>query len=508
MKKLIESFMSVMAVATLIILVSCERGSFNVGGMNTFVDSSNDSTLDVSSATAETDGIVSAASPEDSTDESVISSSVSVDISVVDSTEESIEETSLFKDPEGSNVSCWLQVTYIENTSDEVLQKIAMNCDEFIVHIGLQYQQPEILRELKKLNPQIKLLAYFNPMEMFYQGGSYGQQPDRTLWAGIDDSNGVWWLMGSQNGQYKNIENWPGMWMLNMSSVCPVSGGRKYSQYFADMMVDIVDWELWDGVFLDNIRYDISWIIIQKYQGIDCLDYNNDGNCGKEMVSVDPNDPYNNQVDEWLREGTEQMLERITFNLWSMEIVGKIIIGNSGHSYYYDQGLLDGVCYEAALTYYPDTALESYQSITRGEGWNMVGSQIDMANLKTNKDEQRKLRFNTSFARLGNAYYAIDDLLVDHGQLYFDDVLKYKFGRLLDAFRYDSKTGLYSAEYELAEVFWNNTEKAAAVVFDQIHYLIYTAQMPDVYSGGEIMKITIPPQDGRIVFKESPEKRD
>lgn len=112
------------------------------------------------------------------------------------------------------------------------------------------------LLTLKKINPKIKIICYTNPMEFFSPMKSGRSIQERWLKESL--SHPGWEL---KTGDGKNAIFWPGMKMMNMSSLCPLSQGKSYSQWLAEKLLSevLID-PIWDGAFFDNGGGNISWL--------------------------------------------------------------------------------------------------------------------------------------------------------------------------------------------------------------------------------------------------------
>ncbi|MDD5031630.1 MAG: putative glycoside hydrolase [Patescibacteria group bacterium] len=125
---------------------------------------------------------------------------------------------------------------------------------------------PDNLRAIKKRNPEVKLLAYSNPMELFYP-----MVANRTLQKEVlekVEAAGKWWLLQPDG---EPVIFWPGMRMLNLSAVCPEVNGARYNRWIARFLLEKVLFNsVWDGYFMDNSGGDVSWIgTYGRNKGID-----------------------------------------------------------------------------------------------------------------------------------------------------------------------------------------------------------------------------------------------
>lgn len=190
---------------------------------------------------------------------------------------------------------------------------------------------------LKKINPRIKLICYSNPMEFFSPMKS--DRPIQDSWLKESLKHRGWEL---KTGEGKNATYWPGMKMMNMSSLCPLSQGKKYSEWLAQkLLAEVLNDPIWDGYFIDNGGGNISW----THENSSQIDIDGDG------ISDDPE-----KIDKAWYEGLHSFLTLIR------EAKGSnfILIANKGSVEMMD--LLDGRMFES----WPN----DYLGDKRNGGWD------------------------------------------------------------------------------------------------------------------------------------------
>lgn len=155
--------------------------------------------------------------------------------------------------------------------------------DIVIVDLENKFNNRNTLLYLKRLNPNVKILAYSNPMEI------YAKLHNTKPWQNqvinyITKMRTSWMLMtvGSLNGVvYGNYARYyPGMLMLNMSEVCPEIEGQKYYEWMADKLIrEVLSDPIFNGYFEDNGTWNVSWMYLDHLEKID-IDY--DGRAEKD----------------------------------------------------------------------------------------------------------------------------------------------------------------------------------------------------------------------------------
>jgi len=135
------------------------------------------------------------------------------------------------------------------------------------------------LLELKRMNPNLKLLAYSNPMEIWTI--KYPTRPWQNKIIDEIVNNRPEWLLrtvvrDNKKGWYQNYATfWPGMVMINMSITCPKVSGEIYVEWMAKKISqEILSDPIWDGYFQDNGTINIAWLYRDEKEK---LDINGDG---------------------------------------------------------------------------------------------------------------------------------------------------------------------------------------------------------------------------------------
>ena len=140
------------------------------------------------------------------------------------------------------------------------------------------------LLQLKRLNPDLKLLAYSNPMEIWTT--TYQNRPWQNKVINEIANNRPQWLLKAfvekkvkrQDQEYTAFEynyavSWDNMVMVNLSSSCPRIKGETYNEWMAKKISqEILPDPIWDGYFQDNGAINISWIYSETGQKIDIND--------------------------------------------------------------------------------------------------------------------------------------------------------------------------------------------------------------------------------------------
>ncbi|MDD2584277.1 MAG: putative glycoside hydrolase [Bacteroidales bacterium] len=124
------------------------------------------------------------------------------------------------------------------------------------------------LRLIKRLNPEIKLICYSNPMEFFVPMIPGRSIQKRWYQEALDYPR--WTLKRDDGGE---AIFWIDMTMMNLSSLCPSYNEINYPKWMADKLLnEVLDDPIWDGYFLDNGGGNISWLYSSSYSQLDIDD--------------------------------------------------------------------------------------------------------------------------------------------------------------------------------------------------------------------------------------------
>jgi hypothetical protein len=246
---------------------------------------------------------------------------------------------------------------------------------------------PNSLTFIKKLNKNIKLICYSNPMEIFSPMAQ--PRPLQSFIAKEIKEKYPQWLLKNNLGE--NVVYYPGMIMLNLSSNCPRINGKNCVEYLVEKQLNILKNEIWDGYFMDNGGANISWVNKQ-------IDSDNNGI--KDMPLA---------LDSAWSKGIFQYLSLIKKGLQK----DKILLANKGSLSFVE--LVDGKMFEK----FPNNYLGS----KRDYGWHKcMANALETGAYTIYLVEPRNLMFGLASALLtDNVYLAIgQDNPKIHSELQID----------------------------------------------------------------------------------------
>ncbi len=267
----------------------------------------------------------------------------------------------------------------------------------------LQHLCPEVLEEIKQLNPDIRLLAYMTSQEIAL---NFNAPNEAQLRSGILQGIPEGWWLNTDLGDY--VTFWTGTRMLNVTPNCPEIGGYRWNSFFSEFISDnVLINDIWDGMCLDNCWSNVSWL--EEYDDIHddffegSLDTDNDG-YADDFGFLDSN---------W-KSGMENMLQ-----IFRENYPDKIFIGNAGYDY---EEFLNGVLFEGYLEIGGNWGVmmnlySNFQDNAIQPSYNIINAWDESGN-STN---YQKMRFGLTTTLLYDGFYLFDKGPLDHSQLWWYD---------------------------------------------------------------------------------------
>jgi hypothetical protein len=195
--------------------------------------------------------------------------------------------------------------------------------DLLIVDVENMFNNYNYLVQIKKLNPNLKLICYTNPMEIWMI--KYNNRPwQNSVIDEITNHRSEWILRKGEKYDRSLVRFWPNMIMLNFSTACPREKWQRYYSWMARKLNhEVLSDTIWDGYFMDNCTSNISWVSPGK------IDINNNREADNDQ-----------RIDKSWEIGVKRFLRRIRRSNGQ----DFIIIGNKGDHYFLD--IVDGKKFE------------------------------------------------------------------------------------------------------------------------------------------------------------------
>ena len=371
--------------------------------------------------------------------------------------------------------------------SNKEAQELA-KWDLLILDMEVQENSPEALSEIRRLNPDIIILAYITSQEIIDDidaaAGYTGAFLRRELRANIHDN---WWLKEASG---KRIMNWPGTYMLNLSNVSKKNHlGERFNDYLPRFIAEkIYSRGLFDGVFYDNTWGDVTWV---------------NGNID---IDGDKKHDESSEVDILWSEGFINLLQN-TKKLTNEEF---IIVGN-GRVFWGYQSLINGMMLES----FPSTwenggswqgSMETYLKLPNQN----KNPQLNIINVnKKNQFDFKSFRFGLVSTLLGDGFYSYDYDVTNHTQAWWYDEYNTNLGpaqsmayNLLDNNSNKLAPGLWRRDFKFGSVLLNSTNSNQIKVFQNENFeKIKGTQDKIINNGDKVNYIKLAPQDGIVLLK-------
>ncbi len=362
--------------------------------------------------------------------------------------------------------------------------------DVLIIDIESGLYSHDRLVQIKKLNPDIKILAYFSFVDIRPDAGDaldagtfrrqIGEWIDAHPTVVLRTSTGAkatWW------GDYD---------ILNITDRAPTVNGKRFNDLFPIWWQDrVLEDPVWDGMFFDNLWEGPSFVNSD-------LDLNNDG---QPDTGVDA---------AWKASMTDMLKD---MRARANKVRGKkfIITGNGGTAYYQH---INGI----ALEHFPDDtvygkwvdSMDQYQFIIQNA---LTPSYAILNTNAKNQDsgqtDYKKMRYGLMSALLGEGYYSYDrGDYTHHERWYYDEydvdlgaAVSQAYNLLNAAHPTTVAAGLWRRDFERASVFVNSTDQTKKLIFRTRYEHFSGSQDAKTNSGDNASVITLKPKDGIMLLR-------
>jgi hypothetical protein len=214
--------------------------------------------------------------------------------------------------------------------SHDAIEQLA-KWDVVVLDIENEYYSRDHIEALKRLNPDIKVLAYMSPVDIVPNAASLDVGTARE-YVGEALAVNPEWILHTSDGEEARF--WEDFDMMNITDRSVNGSGETFNTFFSHFIRDaVVKDDIWDGIFFDNLWESISFVS-------EDIDLDNDGNA--ESVE---------DMDKAWRAGVKKMLKRTRRYAKNFR-KGFIITGNGGAKYYEH---LNGIGLEG----YPDSVYDN-----------------------------------------------------------------------------------------------------------------------------------------------------
>ena len=354
--------------------------------------------------------------------------------------------------------------------------------DLLILDMKNQVNNPELIKRIRQLNPDVTILAYISSQEIRHDTAIHPEVTLRQkMFARLPES---WYLRDTDNFK---ISFWDQTWMINITDSAPLDKNERFNDYLPRFIdEEILSSGLWDGIFYDNLWDSVSWL--------------NNGN-----VDLD-GDGYREsagELDQAWQAGVLKILQA-TRNRVGYDY---ILMANSSSFQDY-QPYLNGRMFEDFPSLYEADGtwqgnIGSYQAI---RNYNVRPNIYIFNSTNAPQDNYSKMRYGLASALMfDDVYDSFDNSIYDHGQTWWYDEYNFSLGRALNlAYQLTgdkNSNNIWRRDFVNGMVLLNNSLSEQSFAIEAGYRKIYGAQDPVVNSGGELTEVTIGPRDALVLQK-------
>lgn len=355
--------------------------------------------------------------------------------------------------------------------------------DSLILYMSAHRTHPQLIDEVRRINPDIVILAYTTGVE-FPAGNIRNIEPSGSgLWHEIEAGLQPEWRLKTWQGE--QVSFWPGNWAMN--PVGRASNGQTYAQYIGNFLVDRVLLSgKYDGLFFDTTWNSISW-------HDENIDINHDGR--KDTAQ---------QIDEKWHDGQKQMLETIR-----QRVGDRYLLITNGDGQF--EQVNNGRMFESFPEFWEGGWAGSIQRYFQTDSngaeprFNVINADTDNTG---NFRDFAMMRYGLTSTLLGNGYYNFDYGTTDRSFVQYYDEYGISLGRpiqgavnLLTSSAAQIVPGVWQRDFENGISLVNSTTTTRTIQLPGEYEKLNGRQDPYVNDGSVISRVTIPPRDGIILLR-------
>ena len=359
--------------------------------------------------------------------------------------------------------------------SEATVQELA-KWDLVVLDMEVGETNPERVRELRQLNPNIKILVYITAQEIRKDAAQSTSIMRRRLAARLPEAAYVHDTSGNR------MSYWPGAQLLNMADNAPVIGGQRPNSIMAKFVAkDLLATGLWDGVFFDNAWDGLTWFTHE--------------------ADLDGSGGGNRDIDTHWQNGMKFLFNE------TRRLSGDkyLLVGNGGNRTYRDE--LNGLMLEN----FPSSGgwtgtMQLYQFYENGSrAPRMLIINRNSGNTGR-QDDYRSMRYGLGSTLLGNGYYSYDYGDQNHAQTWWYDEYNVKLGTPTGPAQSAGGSTAYHddvwrRDYTSGVVVVNATGDTKQVDLGGEYEKIIGQQDPTVNDGSIVSDITLAPHDSVVLLK-------
>ncbi|MBN2120516.1 MAG: hypothetical protein JW734_05635 [Candidatus Omnitrophica bacterium] len=332
-----------------------------------------------------------------------------------------------------------------------------------VVILDMEVQaEPQDIELLRKLNPDIVILAYITSEEFLPEltGEDY---PLRTeILSNIKEN---WWLKDTQGNKISAWDDTSRMFTMSFD----------WSDFLAKFLdANVIKSGLWDGLFYDCVWEEVSWV--------------NSGNIDMDNNGIKDNPE---SLDKEWKNRVEYLLSK------TVQYLGEsfLLVGNGPSRSYYHY--LNGIMLEEFPAVYAggwEGSMEHYQRCME----KARSPRVCFVASDGEKEDYRMMRFTLTCCLLGDGYFSYDRP-GSHTSFWWYDEYDASLG-YPKAKAYKLESGVFRRDFDKGIVFCNPTLKTQRIVLEKAFRKIKGDQEPVINDGSEVSEVTIASKDGIILL--------
>lgn len=295
--------------------------------------------------------------------------------------------------------------------------------DLIILDMEHQFNNPDKIKKIRQLNPNIIILAYVSSQEIRNDVYLYDHlHLRREMLESIPED----WYLKFDN---KKISFWPETWMLNSSNLGSTVDNERWNDFLPEFVSSrIIASGVWDGIFYDNFFDSVNWL--------------NEGNVD---LNADGFKDSSESLNIAWQEGNMKILKK------TRELIGYdyIILINSSSFASYHKYVNGRVFEDFPISFEGDGSwqanIDSYKSIYDLN----VSPKFYIFNLTNNNfSDYEKMRYGLSTSLFFNdVYLSFDDSIKNHGQTWIYEEYNFDFSSFNKNIYQIGKTNLWRKDF-------------------------------------------------------------
>ncbi len=370
----------------------------------------------------------------------------------------------------------------------EVAKELA-KWDVLVLDMTAQTYSADAIRDIRKLNPKIVILAYTSANEMPTSRLNSIEPAGYGMWHQLAKGDQNIWHLKTANGE--DISFWAGNVMMNLGT--KDNNGQTYADYLVNFYTNqLLSSGLWDGLLFDNTWQNVSSLNNN-------IDINNDGRADSAAV-----------VNSAWQKSYNTFFEKLRASIGSRYLI--IGNGDGDYSQYTNGRELEGFPeyweggFNGQMPKLEISTNSGYQP-----RFNIINSD---SNNTGNQNDYQTMRFGLASALMFNAYYSFDYGPNLREQLWWYDEYNVSLGQPtgnpinLTTNNKAWSAAVWQRNFENGVVLLNSSQQAQKLSFDAELEKIRGTQDKTTNDGSIVNQLTLPAGDAIILLKPLNELTD